>query len=421
MMLLLTKDTTPIIGWIASLLGYIMNGIFNVQSAIGIENLGLCIIFFTIVVYVLMIPLTVQQQKFSKLQAIMNPEIQEIQKKYKDKKDQDSMQKMQEETQTVYQKYGVNPAGSCVQLVVQLPILFALYSVIRNIPAYVTNVREALMPLADKLVASDGALEFFTDAAAKVGVKFTELSNLKVIDTIYKFRPDHWDSLTKAFPDLSGMIGTTHQQIDHFNFFLGLNIVNNPMDIIKDAISSKTYLLVILAALIPILSAVTQWLNTKLMGTVQTGGDGNDATANTMKTMNTVMPLMFAVFSITLPVGLGIYWIAGSVVRSIIQIVINHHLDKVGVEEIVEKNQKKADKKREKRGFTAEQMNANAKMNTRSIGGDAVMKKAKADNGNQKSGEKTQEQPAARPEAKPGSLAEKARMVEKYNSSHTKK
>ena len=135
--MLLTKSTTFIIGPVATLLGYIMNGIFWVQSQIGIESIGLCIILFTIVIYMLLMPLTIKQQKFSKLQSKMNPELQAIQKKYKDKRqDQAAMMKMNEETQAVYQKYGVNPMGSCLQLIIQMPILFALYRVIWNIPAY---------------------------------------------------------------------------------------------------------------------------------------------------------------------------------------------------------------------------------------------------------------------------------------------
>ena len=72
----------PIIKQIAWLLGQVMNGIFNVLSKIGIENIGVCIIIFTIIIYTLMIPLTIKQQKFSKMSAVMQPEIKKIQKKY---------------------------------------------------------------------------------------------------------------------------------------------------------------------------------------------------------------------------------------------------------------------------------------------------------------------------------------------------
>ena len=107
-LLIATKNGIPIIGQIGSVLGWIMDGIFKVlNSMFGIENIGLCIIIFTILMYLLMTPLQIKQQKFSKLSAVMQPEITKIQKKYQGKRDQISMQKMQEETSLVYQKYGV--------------------------------------------------------------------------------------------------------------------------------------------------------------------------------------------------------------------------------------------------------------------------------------------------------------------------
>ena len=126
-MILLTKSSIPIIGQLASIMGWIMDGIYRVLDLVGIQNLGLCIIIFSIIIYLLMTPLQVKQQKFSKLSSVMQPELQKIQKKYKDKKDLASMQKMQEETQLVYQKYGVSPTGSCVQLLIQFPVLMALW------------------------------------------------------------------------------------------------------------------------------------------------------------------------------------------------------------------------------------------------------------------------------------------------------
>ena len=59
-----------------------MNGIYNALSAIGIENIGVAIIVFTIIVYTLLLPLTIKQQKFTKMSAVMQPEIQKIQKRY---------------------------------------------------------------------------------------------------------------------------------------------------------------------------------------------------------------------------------------------------------------------------------------------------------------------------------------------------
>ena len=81
-MILLTKSSVPIIGQVASIMGWIMDGIYRVLDLVGIQNLGLCIIIFSILIFAFMTPLQIKQQKFSKLSAIMQPEIQKVQKKY---------------------------------------------------------------------------------------------------------------------------------------------------------------------------------------------------------------------------------------------------------------------------------------------------------------------------------------------------
>ena len=143
--ILLTKTSTFIIGPVATLLGYLMSGIFTVLNKIGIPNIGLSIILFTLIVKLLMFPLTIKQQKFSKISSIMQPELQAIQKRYKGKNDQESMMRMNEETKAVYAKYGTSPTGGCLQLLIQLPILYALFRVINNIPAYVGSVKEVFL------------------------------------------------------------------------------------------------------------------------------------------------------------------------------------------------------------------------------------------------------------------------------------
>ena len=419
--MLLTKSTTFIIGPVATLLGYIMNGIFWVQSQIGIESIGLCIILFTIVIYMLLMPLTIKQQKFSKLQSKMNPELQAIQKKYKDKRqDQAAMMKINEETQAVYQKYGVNPMGSCLQLIIQMPILFALYRVIWNIPAYVGTVKNAFLPLAQALMNVSGAQDFMAEIASKNAVSFKEMTELTLIDVLYKFKPENWSALLKQFPDLSSLITSTQGDVDRMNYFLGLNIADSPASIFQTAIAAGSVLMIIAALLVPVLSALTQWLNTKLMSTQNdtqpTSGGAADTMAATMKSMNVMMPIMSAVFCFTLPVGMGIYWIIGAVVRSIQQLVVNKHIDKMDLDDIVKKNIEKANKKRAKQGLPPQKITirrAECKDNrcVRSRARKIVAEKIQNATDYYKNTTK----------AKPGSLASKAQMVQQYNEKHAKK
>ena len=102
---------------------------FNLQNGV----VGLSIIIYTIIVYTCMLPMTINQQRTSKMSTVMNPEIQAIQKKYKNRKDQASMMKQQEEIQQVYDKYGTSMMGGCLPLLIQMPFLFALYPVIYSI------------------------------------------------------------------------------------------------------------------------------------------------------------------------------------------------------------------------------------------------------------------------------------------------
>ena len=143
---LLSAANWPIVGQLCWLLGKVMNFIYTIlDSALPSDNglVGLSIILYTIFVYTLMIPLTIKQQRSQKMTSVMNPELQAIQKKYRNKKDQASMMKQQEEMQQVYDKYGTSMMGGCLPLLVQMPLLLALYPVIYNIQGYVPAIKDA--------------------------------------------------------------------------------------------------------------------------------------------------------------------------------------------------------------------------------------------------------------------------------------
>ena len=209
--LLATQHSGFILGPIAKLLGWIMNAIFNLlDGVLGIKNVGLSIIIFTIVVYMFMFPLTYKQQKFSKMSVKMNPELKAVQAKYAGKKDQASILAMNDETKAVYEKYGVSPSGGCVQLLIQMPILFALYRVIYNIPAYIVGVKEVFMPLVNKILVTEGAVEYM----AELGTGFKLGKNLDysvantVVDVLNKFQSSNWAELSEKFSTLQKRMST---------------------------------------------------------------------------------------------------------------------------------------------------------------------------------------------------------------------
>ena len=415
--LLATQNTGAILGPIAKLLGVIMNAIFNLMDNLfGIQNIGLSIILFTIVVYTCMLPLTYKQQKFSKMSAKMNPEIKAVQKKYAGKQDQASMMAMQEETKAVYAKYGVSPSGSCVQLLIQMPILFALYRVIYSVPAYIASVKEAFMPLVNKLITMDGAVEYMTEIGSTVGITakkydFTQANTF--VDVLNKFQASNWTDLSAKYPELSDLIANTQAEIDQMNTFLGINIAYSPSNLIK----AGSIAVVIGAIAIPVLAAVTQWLNTKLMPQAATTEGGDDAMSQSMKTMNTTMPLMSAIFCFTLPAGMGIYWIASAVVRCVQQLILNKHFDKIDLDELVQKNLEKLNEKRAKKGLPPQKLNEKAIRAAQAKPVDeekaAAKKAATAENIKKATAYYNDN-------AKPGSLASKANMVKKFEEKNTK-
>lgn len=202
--MLLTAYNGAILGPIAKVLGWVMNGIYALMSMIGIENVGLSIIIFTIVIYAILFPLTYKQQKFSKLSQKMQPELQAIQKKYNGKKDQASMMAMQEETQAVYEKYGVSMMGSCVQMLIQMPLLFALYRVFLNVPAYVSGVKNNFSTLVDGIMATSGYQDKMTQLVTDLRVMTTPAADFTVsdptalsnsiVDVLYKMNSAGWET-----------------------------------------------------------------------------------------------------------------------------------------------------------------------------------------------------------------------------------
>ena len=427
----MTKVSMPIIGWVSEILGWMINVIYSGLELIGITNIGLSIILFTLVVYLLMTPLQIKQQKFSKLNAVMQPEIQKIQKKYNGKKDQDSMMKQNEEISAVYQKYGVSPTGSCVQLLIQMPVLLALYQVIYHIPGYITGVRNVFTGLTAKIMSVDGfgsiISQFLTDnKITMTGITAnTEFTKATTIDFLYKLSPSQLEKFSQIsdFSGFSDLFDKVAQQTSHMNTFLNLNISDTPLAIIKSGMAqggAAGYLLVFSAVMVPILAWLTQWMNYKLMPQPKQAPNSEpSAMEASMKSMNTFMPIMSAVFCFTFPVGIGIYWVIGAVIRCIQQLVINRKMEQMDMEELVRHNQEKMKKKMEKRGVSAQQINQQARMNARNIQAP-----------DKTSGLSQEEKAAQRQKAteyynnanvKPGSLAAKANMVKQFDEKNAKK
>ncbi len=423
--IILTQYDGAILGPIAKVLGWIMNEVYLLLSKLGFENISLSIIVFTIMIYTCLLPLTYKQQKFSVMTKLMNPELEEIKKKYQGKKTQEAQMKMTEETQMVYDKYGVSPTGSCVQLLIQMPILFALYRVFYNVPAYVTSVKNVFTPLVEGIMGTSGYADTMNTLVEtlKLNIKDVDFTGSNaanfIVDALYSMNVAGWDTLRNSFPSLVDTIAGVQTQLNHLNYFLGLNISNTPLNIITSSFKAGDYLMIFAAILIPLFSYLSQVLNIKLMPQADT--QANDQMAQQMKTMNRTMPLFSLVFCFTVPVGLGIYWIASALVRGVQQFVINEHFEKLDVDKVIEANkeraEKKAEKRRKKMGVYQSQIYQAASMSTKretnlSNTVSTEEKNAKL----QKAYETAQKAKAVNP----NSLTAKANLVKEFNEKNNK-
>ncbi len=419
----LTKSTTFIIGPIASLLGYLMEGIYWFCGLFGVENIALYIILFTVVVNIILLPLTIKQQKSTKLNSIVQPEIQAVQAKYKGKTDQQSMQMQQVEMNAIYEKYGTSPTSGCLPMLIQLPVMFALYKIVYNIPAYVSGIYKIFQNVADPLMKEAGYIDKVTNFidTNKIAVNVTEGNMDSIVDFLNKLSSAQWEELATVFPSITEQIQTASAHVAEINSFMfGINLMDAPGFKLTPAL------------IIPILAGLSQWISVKILQAGQNKPSGNDdnGAMRTMNTMNNIMPLMSVMFCITFPASIGIYWVASSVVRTVIQLIVNQFMKNADMDEMIAKNVAKREKKLERRGVLNSQISERANVNTRStiynnsnintanIKSDYnknVNTESKADTTtSQKTGlfgTKTEAAPTR-------SIAEKARMVSRYNENH---
>ena len=325
--------------------------------------------------------------------------------------------KMNAETRAVYSKYGTSMTGGCLPLLIQMPILFGLYQVIYRIPAYVTSVRGVFENVANSLMQQPDYINKISDLAKAVRLPVENndytITN-KVIDLLYKFTPEKWTKLGETFPSMSDVLNTSVPLIKQMNSFLGIDLSVAPWQGMNH---------INIAWIIPILAGLTQFLSTKVMTVNQPQNSGNESDmAKQMQSMNTVMPLMSVFFCFTLPAGIGIYWIASALARTIIQLLVNYQLKDMDIDKLVENNLAKQNAKRAKQGLPA--LSANKKVIENAKHMDEIEKqekenKAKKHEVNVKNIKDSTEY--YNKDAKPGSLASKANMVAKYNEKQNSK
>ena len=435
-LIILTKNTSnlplfgPIWNLIVSALGWIMNWIYLFLDGIGIPNIGLAIILFTLVTRILLFPTSLKQQKSSRMMQIMQPEIRAVQEKYKNKTDNASMMAQQTEMKAIYKKYGTSMTAGCLPLFLQMPIIFALYRIIMNIPAYVPSVK-AVYESVSTAIGGSSAAQSLLDFGKANGMEsiLKTLHNLGlddpskynadavhnfVIDFLYKLNPAQWAKLPEIFPSATQVIQQAAAKSTEINSFLGLNLSTAPS---AYGFTPNIYWL------IPILAGLSQWASTLLMQkqSMPVATEEGDQSQQMMKSMNVMMPLMSVWFCFSFASGIGLYWIASSVFMLLQQLILNWYFGKKSNEELLQDAMAKANEKRAKKGLPP--------IDEKTVENRLKLMQAKEDSEEKNRMEKIAKQNLKTKEstdyynqnAKEGSLASKANMVQLYNEKHEKK
>lgn len=262
-------------------LGYLFRFIYLL-----LQNYGWTLVLYTVVTKAVLLPLTLKQQKsMSKMQAIQ-PRLQELQKKY-----QYDQEKLNQETMKLYKEGGVNPMGGCLPLLIQFPLIIALYNIIRSPLSYVIQLGKHGLPTIEAVHSALTALGSTVQLNDQIGIA-SEMSR-------------YASELAVQFPDANLM---------HIDFsFFGLNLAQTP------SLSTLSPLLIIplLAGLTTFLSS---WLSNKMNS--QSSAENKDGTQSTMQMMTYFFPLMTVFFSFSLPAGLGLYWTLSNIIQIVQQYVI---------------------------------------------------------------------------------------------------
>ena len=302
-------------------LGFIIETIYNF-----VQNYGLAIILFTVVVKLILLPLNIKSQKAMRKQQKIQPIITKLQEKYKN-----DQEKLQREMMKVYKENNVSMMGGCLPMLIQMPILIGLYQVIQRPINFLAGVTEWS---ADKL-------EIVSALRDKISASYPELvGNLGGMDV---------ENLVKTGQiQISKWCTVLGEQLDwSFNFnFLGLDISNAPSAALsKLMVGDFSNMSIILLILIPAFAVLTTWLSTKITQ-MQSGKPAatHEQSSQMMSSMNIMMPLMTGFFTFTLPSGMGLYWIISNVVQMVQQLALNYYFDKKGDDfdvKVPESNKKK--------------------------------------------------------------------------------
>jgi len=313
-------DYQSIFDPIANVLGVLMKYIY---ITVAFENYGVAIILFTLLTRLLLLPLNIKQSKsMAKMQRIQ-PELKELQAKYKYDKE-----KLNQATMELYKRHQVNPAGGCLPLLVQMPLLFSLYYVIRQPLKFMFRFSpEKIQGIGDHILsvlqATEGKEAEYAEYSKFFYLNGEKFSHMNADLPIIRYFTSLGDRMAAAIAEMTASTGLILDPAHIINMdFLGIKLGETPtISTAKITAEPGIYLPLLL---IPIFAALTTYLASKTAQTSpSSGGAGGMG-----KGMTYLFPGMTMLFTFSLPAGLGLYWIAGNIIQMVQQKFMKKHIDK---------------------------------------------------------------------------------------------
>ena len=333
-------DPGFIVGPIAAIFGFILNWSFRLVYAINPNNsLGFAIILLTIIAMTIMLPLGIKSQKSMTKMQQLGPEVEKIKSKYGGSNDPEIKKKINQETQALYAKHKVNPLGGCLPMLIQMPLFFGILYIMQQSFLYIDTLGELYMNLARAIQAVPGYLEIieplsrayipdawvttgerilaymnaghsYTTAVELAGGNYINLTNPHhLARVINRFHADDWRYLFEAVPSAYlPRIQELYASKNNIVIFFGISLLEN---------SGMMWPGVV----IPFFTVLTMVFQSWLSQLVNKPRDDKAKTQQTI--MMVVMPIFMGFITITMPAGVGLYWVFSNMFRLVQQIIMN--------------------------------------------------------------------------------------------------
>lgn len=292
----------------ANLFGYILNFIYNL-----VGNYGLAIIIFSILIKIILLPISIKQQKTIKKTTKIQNKLKEIQFKYKN-----DPENLNRATIELYKTEKMSPFSGCLSGIVQIILLFAVFYLVRSPLTYMKKIDTNIISKYTKIVKEN---DLSTDSA------YPEIEIIRELDNIKELKNRNTENINNdENTEKINLSEINEEEVDslYINMdFLGLNLSQIP----TRSGDWKAYIIPILYVVVAVISLkITNPVPKKKEGEETNSEEEFDPMAQMNKNMNLMFPVMYLAVALIAPLGLALYWLMNSLLMIIERIALNKML-----------------------------------------------------------------------------------------------